>query len=110
MSQIILSSSKDVFPTQINKSDSSGIMHMFTREYFYLMSIQMLISYMLIETDVSFFSSSSPLDLFTMYCRFIDVTTLELDSPGAVYDDTIGILEKGGDSLKWGEVFQMFKR
>jgi len=34
----------------------------------------------------------------------------ELDSRGGVYDDTTRLLEKGGTSLKWGEVFQMFKR
>ena len=34
----------------------------------------------------------------------------EHDSLGEVYDDTTRLLEKGGESLKWGEVFQMFKR
>jgi hypothetical protein len=34
----------------------------------------------------------------------------EPDSPGEVYDDTTGILEKGENPLKWGEVFQMFKK
>jgi len=34
----------------------------------------------------------------------------ECDSPRAIYDDKKRLLEKGGDSLKWSEVFQMFKR
>jgi hypothetical protein len=33
----------------------------------------------------------------------------ENDSSCALYDDTTRFLEKGGDSLKWGEVFHMFK-
>jgi hypothetical protein len=32
----------------------------------------------------------------------------EHDSSEAMYDDTTRLLEKGRDSLKWGEVFQMF--
>jgi hypothetical protein len=34
----------------------------------------------------------------------------ELYSLEAVYDHTRRLLEKGGDSVKWGEVFYMFKR
>jgi hypothetical protein len=32
----------------------------------------------------------------------------EVASP--IYDDTTGILEKEGETLKWGEVYQMFKK
>jgi len=34
----------------------------------------------------------------------------EPDITGVVYDDTVGALEKGGDFLKWGDVYQMFKK
>jgi hypothetical protein len=34
----------------------------------------------------------------------------EIDTPGAVHDNTSRLLEKGGASLKWGEVLQMFKK
>jgi hypothetical protein len=96
----------------------------------------MLISYMLTGTDVSclFFRHLYYwfYALIMVVCfRFRNVTMKEdnkqgtcsqrllesgsrqeeeLDSLGAVYDDTTRLLEKGGDSLKWGEVFQMFKR
>jgi hypothetical protein len=33
----------------------------------------------------------------------------EPDTPGAIYDDTIGLIEKV-TSLKWGEFFQMVKK
>jgi hypothetical protein len=29
---------------------------------------------------------------------------------GAMYDDTYGLLEKEGETLKWGNVYQMFKK
>jgi hypothetical protein len=29
---------------------------------------------------------------------------------GPMYDDTFGLLEKGGETLKWGNVYQMFKK
>jgi hypothetical protein len=29
---------------------------------------------------------------------------------GATYDDTYGLLEKDGETLKWGEVYHMFKK
>jgi hypothetical protein len=29
---------------------------------------------------------------------------------GATYDDTSGILEKQGETLKWGDVYHMFKK
>ena len=34
----------------------------------------------------------------------------EPNSLGLVYDDITCLLDKGGDSLKWGETFHMFKR
>lgn len=34
----------------------------------------------------------------------------EPNSLGLVYDDITCLLDKGGDSLKWGEPFHMFKR
>jgi hypothetical protein len=35
----------------------------------------------------------------------------EPDTPGAMYDDdTTGLLEKEGDALRWGDVYQMFKK
>jgi hypothetical protein len=33
----------------------------------------------------------------------------ELDIIGATYDDTIGILDKDGETLKWGDIYQMLK-
>jgi hypothetical protein len=33
----------------------------------------------------------------------------EFDTLGSIYHDTMRILEKGGDLLKWDDVFQMFK-
>jgi hypothetical protein len=27
-----------------------------------------------------------------------------------MYDDTTGILEKEGDALRWGDVYQLFKK
>jgi hypothetical protein len=29
---------------------------------------------------------------------------------GAMYDDTSGLLEKEGETLRWGNVYQMFKK
>jgi hypothetical protein len=29
---------------------------------------------------------------------------------GATYDDTSGLLEKEGETLKWGDVYHMFKK
>jgi hypothetical protein len=29
---------------------------------------------------------------------------------GDMYDDTFGLLEKEGETLKWGNVYQMFKK
>jgi hypothetical protein len=34
----------------------------------------------------------------------------EPDIVGAMYNDTSGFLEKGEDSLKWGDIYQMFKK
>ena len=34
----------------------------------------------------------------------------ELEIIGATYDDTIGILEKDRETLKWGEVYDMSKK
>jgi len=34
----------------------------------------------------------------------------ETGTPREVYENTIVLLEKAGTSLKWGEVFQMFKK
>jgi hypothetical protein len=34
----------------------------------------------------------------------------ELDTPGAMYNDTYGLLEKEGEELRWGEVHKMFKK
>jgi hypothetical protein len=36
--------------------------------------------------------------------------TGEVDIVGATYDDTYGLLEKDGETLKWGEVYYMFKK
>jgi hypothetical protein len=29
---------------------------------------------------------------------------------GAIYDDNVSVLEKEGETLKWGEVYQIFKK
>jgi hypothetical protein len=34
----------------------------------------------------------------------------EPDIIGVMYDDTTRFLEKGEDSLKWGDIYQMFKK
>jgi hypothetical protein len=34
----------------------------------------------------------------------------EPDIVGAMYNDTSGFLEKGEDALRWGDVYQMFKK
>jgi hypothetical protein len=34
----------------------------------------------------------------------------ELEVIGATYNDTYGLLEKDGETLKWGEVYHMFKK
>jgi hypothetical protein len=34
---------------------------------------------------------------------------VETKSGGVVYDDTLRLLEKEGETLKWGEVYYMFK-
>jgi hypothetical protein len=36
--------------------------------------------------------------------------TKEVEIVRAIYDDTIGLLEKNGEILKWGEVYYMFKK
>jgi hypothetical protein len=36
--------------------------------------------------------------------------TVETKSVRAVYDDTSGLLDKEGETLKWGEVYYMFKK
>jgi len=34
----------------------------------------------------------------------------EVEIVEAIYDDTTGLLEKDGETLKWGEVYYMFKK
>jgi hypothetical protein len=36
--------------------------------------------------------------------------TIETESVRTVYDDTSGLLDKDGETLKWGEVYYMFKK
>jgi hypothetical protein len=36
--------------------------------------------------------------------------TVEVEIVGTIYDDTSGLLEKDGETLKWGEFYYMFKK
>jgi hypothetical protein len=36
--------------------------------------------------------------------------TIEVEIVGTIYDDTSRLLEKDGETLKWGEVYYMFKK
>jgi hypothetical protein len=36
--------------------------------------------------------------------------TIEIESIRTIYDDTLGCIDKYGETLKWGEVYYIFKK